>query len=52
MKAMILAVGFGKSLLPLTELTPKPLLLIGKKTLIERNIEYLLNNEFSENYMD
>tara|TARA_Y100000766_G_C18731874_1_gene519226 strand:- start:60 stop:731 length:672 start_codon:yes stop_codon:yes gene_type:complete len=48
MKAMILAAGFGKRLLPLTEVTPKPLLLIGKKTLIERNIEYLLNNGFSE----
>ena len=48
MKAMILAAGFGKRLLPLTEVTPKPLLMIGKKTLIERNIEYLLNNGFSE----
>ena len=48
MKAMILAAGFGKRLLPLTENLPKPLLKVGDQTLIERNINYLINNGFSE----
>ncbi len=46
MKAMILAAGYGKRLLPLTKEIPKPLLMVGKKTLIERNIEILLDNDF------
>ena len=46
MKAMILAAGFGKRLLPLTEDLPKPLLKVGDQTLIERNINYLINNGF------
>ena len=48
MKAMILAAGFGKRLLPLTENLPKPLLKVGDQTLIERNINYLIKNGFSE----
>ena len=48
MKAMILAAGFGKRLLPLTENLPKPLLKVGDQTLIERNINYLIKNRFSE----
>jgi MurNAc alpha-1-phosphate uridylyltransferase len=48
MKAMILAAGFGKRLMPLTENLPKPLLKVGDQTLIERNINYLINNGFSE----
>lgn len=47
MKAMILAAGYGKRLLPLTKEIPKPLLMVGKKTLIERNIEILLDNDFN-----
>ena len=47
MKAMILAAGYGKRLLPLTKEIPKPLLMVGKKTLIERNIEMLLDNDFN-----
>mgnify|MGYP001162109203 FL=1 len=48
MKAMILAAGFGKRLLPITEKTPKPLLKIGEVTLIQRNIQHLIENGFSE----
>tara|TARA_B100001094_G_scaffold26864_1_gene22423 strand:- start:234 stop:905 length:672 start_codon:yes stop_codon:yes gene_type:complete len=48
MKAMILAAGFGKRLLPLTKNLPKPLLKVGNQTLIERNINYLIRNGFSE----
>ena len=48
MKAMILAAGFGKRLLPLTEKKPKSLIKIGDKSLIQRNIEHLINNGFNE----
>ena len=48
MKAMILAAGFGKRLLPLTQLTPKPLLEVGTKSLIERNIIHLHEGGISE----
>ena len=40
-KAMILAAGFGKRMLPLTTKTPKPLIKIGPKNLLERSIELL-----------
>ena len=48
MKAFILAAGYGKRLLPLTENSPKPLLKVGDTTLIERNIEHILNSGISE----
>lgn len=38
MKAMILAAGMGKRMLPLTTLQPKPLLYAGKYRLIEHNL--------------
>lgn len=42
MKAMILAAGYGERLRPLTETTPKPLLTVGGKPLIEYHIERLV----------
>ena len=48
MKAIILAAGYGKRLMPLTKDTPKPLLKVGNQSLIKRNINYLIKNGFSE----
>ena len=41
-RAMILAAGYGKRMLPLTKITPKPLIKIGPKNLLERSIEILV----------
>ena len=48
MKAMILAAGFGKRLMPLTQDTPTPLLKVGNESLIQRNINFLIKNGFSD----
>ena len=47
-KAIILAAGFGKRLLPLTKEHPKPLLEIGGKKLIEYSIDLLRENNITE----
>jgi dTDP-glucose pyrophosphorylase len=41
MSAVIMAGGFGKRLLPLTEQTPKPMLPVGNRPLLERTIRQL-----------
>ena len=40
-KAMILAAGFGKRIYPLTLKHPKPLLKIGKETLLSNALKFL-----------
>ena len=47
-KAMILAAGFGKRLLPLTKQTPKPLLELKGKKLLQYSIEFLLSNKIND----
>ena len=48
MKAMILAAGYGKRMMPITENLPKPLLKVGNESLIERNINALLAAGFND----
>ena len=48
MKAIIIAAGMGSRLGSLTEVTPKPLLKLGDKTIIERTIEIFRNNGIKE----
>jgi MurNAc alpha-1-phosphate uridylyltransferase len=48
MRAMILAAGRGERLRPLTDKTPKPLLEVGGKPLIEYHLEKLANAGFRE----
>jgi len=47
-KAMILAAGFGKRLNPLTLNCPKPLLKIGKETLLSNTINFLQQYQIKE----
>jgi len=54
--AVIMAGGKGQRLLPLTELTPKPLLFVGDKPILEHNIDRLIkvgvkNISISINYL-
>lgn len=48
MRAMILAAGRGERLRPLTDSTPKPLLEVGGKLLIEHHLENLARAGFRE----
>ena len=45
---MILAAGLGKRMQPITLQTPKPLIKIGNKNLLERAITLLMNNGVEE----
>ena len=47
-KAIILAAGFGKRLLPLTKEQPKPLLEVKGKKLLDYSISFLLANGVSD----
>jgi NDP-sugar pyrophosphorylase family protein len=46
--AIILVGGLGKRLLPLTKITPKPLLKIGQDTILEIIINHLIKNKFKK----
>lgn len=48
MRAMILAAGRGERLRPLTDKTPKPLIDVGGKPLIEHHLENLANAGFQD----
>ena len=45
---MILAAGLGKRMQPITFKTPKPLIQVGSKNLLERTIELLINHGIEE----
>ena len=45
---MILAAGLGKRMRPITLKTPKPLIQIGNKNLLDRAIELLINHGIEE----
>ena len=47
-KAMILAAGFGKRIQPLTFNCPKPLLKIGKETLLSNTLKFLEQYKISQ----
>ena len=48
MKAIILAAGVASRLRPLTDNTPKCLLPVGEKSILERTIENLMENGVNE----
>ena len=48
MKAIILAGGFGTRLAKIADGKPKPLMQVAGKTILERNIDYLLQNGIND----
>ncbi len=48
LSAVIMAGGYGKRMLPLTELVPKPMLPVGDRPLLERTIEQLRRSGIHE----
>ena len=48
MKAIILAAGMASRLRPLTNNTPKCLLKIGERSLLQRSMDALIKNGISE----
>lgn len=51
MNAIIVAAGFGSRLRPLTYSTPKPLIEVFNKPIIEKNIEFLLEKGIKDIYI-
>lgn len=51
MNVIIIAAGFGNRLRPLTYSTPKPLIEVFNKSIIERNVEFLLEKEIKNIYI-
>jgi len=51
LECMIMAGGLGKRLLPLTENTPKPMLPLGNKPIIEHNIDRLISYGIEKIYI-
>jgi len=49
--AVLMAGGRGSRLMPLTQNTPKPLLRVGSKAVIERQIEQLIEHGFRQFYI-
>ncbi len=48
---VLMAGGRGQRLMPLTRTTPKPLLMVGRKPVLQRQIEQLIGHGFSRFYI-